>query len=224
MSTNKTRKASRPNRRDFERYEAFAHAYLAVGQPTYLNAEKSAEATGYGRGYCRAKAYQLLGRVGVQEAMHRIRTERAKLSTIASPEEVLEVLTTQMRCLPNKLYAEDGSLVPGHKMTDEQAQAVTNIREKTRTIATGEDVITEKTLEYKLVDRQKAAEIIGRHHGIFEKDNEQNKPDLAPIKLVAMPSGPMSLEEWTRQAQAILNGGKTEQLQKMQQLENKVAG
>ena len=76
----------------------------------------------------------------------------------------------------------------------------------------GEDAITERTLEYKLVDRQKAAEILAKHHGLFEKDNEQQKQD-APIQLVAMPTGDMTLEEWTKQAQAILAKPKQEPTQ-----------
>lgn len=196
----------RPNRRDRERYRAFATAYLAVGQPTYLNAERSAKEAGYGKGYIKGNAYRLVANRGVQEEMRKLRDERAAQSTIAGPVEVLEVLSQQLRTLPNELMA-GGELIPLDKMTREQAQAVAGAKTRTRNIVNGEDVITEVTLEYKLVDRQKAAEILAKHHGLFEKDNAQ-KPDPAPVALVAMPTGPMSLEEWTRQAMAILNAGK----------------
>lgn len=205
----KPRLPSRPNARDRARYRAFAEAYLAVGQPTYLNAKRSAEVAGYSKTTSGHGAQRLLANIGVQAEMKRLRDERAKLSTIASPAEVLETLTQQMRTLPNELM-DGGELIPLDKMSREQAQAIAGAKTKTRNIVNGEDVITEVTLEYKLVDRQKAAEILAKHHGLFEKDNAQTKPDPTPISLVAMPTGNLSLEEWTRQAQAILNASKQE--------------
>lgn len=223
MLANKEHRTGSPNRRDLQRYRKFAESYLAIGQPTYFNAKKSAIAAGYSDSYARGRSYELLVKVGVQEEIRRLRDERVKLSTIATPEEILEALTLQLRTLPNELM-QGGQLIPLDQMTKEQAAAIAGTKIKTRNIMAGEDVITETTLEYKLVDRQKAAEMLAKHHGLFEKDNHQSKPDPTPLQLVAMPSGPLSLEEWTRQAQAILNGGRTEQLQKMQQLENKAAG
>jgi hypothetical protein len=139
--------------------------------------------------------------------MHRLREARAKQSTIASPEEVLEVLTTQIRVLPNVLAGEDGSLIPVNKLTDEQAQAVAGVKQTEKTVGSGEEAVTERRIEYKLVDRQKAAEILAKHHGLFLKHNEQQKPESS-VKLVMMPTGDMTLEEWTRQTQAILDKAK----------------
>jgi phage terminase small subunit len=207
MFKKKPCKLSRPNKCDLTRYEAFAHAYLAVGRKSYFNAELSAIEAGYGEGYARGNAYKLVGRSGIQEAMRRLRAERAKRSTIASPEEVHETLTLQLRVLPNQLADEDGAWIPIHMLTNEQAAAVAAIKETRRMITSGDDVIEERRLEYKLVDRQKAAEILARHHGLFERDNEQQKLDM-PIRLVAMPVGDMTLEEWTAQAAAILDKSK----------------
>ena len=208
MSKGIQRKPSRPNSRDLARYEAFALAYLAVGQPTYFNAQRSAEAAGYGRGYCRAKAYLLLGRVGVQDAMRRLRDERTKRSTIASPEEILEILTAQLRTTPEVFVDEKGAIVPLKAGEKDRAQAIAGIKEKTRTNQAGEDTVVERTLEYRLIDRVRVAEILAKHHGLFLKDNEQQKPDVA-LQLVAMPTGPITLEEWTQQAQVILGKRKS---------------
>ena len=203
----KPHKVKRPNKRDLTRYRAFAKAYLAVGQPTYFNAERSALAAGYKPGTAKGSSYKLLDKAGVQEEMRKLRDARAKQSTIASPEEVLEVLTTQIRVLPNVLAGDDGNLIPVNKLTNEQAQAIAGVKHTERTVASGEDVVTERRIEYKLVDRQKAAEILARHHGLFLKHNEQQKPE-ASVKLVMMPTGDMTLEEWTKQTQAILDKAK----------------
>jgi phage terminase small subunit len=204
------KKTPRPNRRDKERYRLFAAAYLAVGTPTYLNCEKSALAAGYGPGTARGASYKLLDNVGIRQEMKQLRDARAERSTIATPAEVLEVLTAQMRMLPNKLM-ENGELIALDKMTTEQAHAIAGAKTTTKTIQAGDDTITEVRLEYKLVDRQKAAIELAKHHGLFEKDNEQQKPDAQP--LVLMTAKPLTLAEWTEQANELQAQMKARQLE-----------
>jgi phage terminase small subunit len=191
-------KPSRPNRRDRERYRLFAEAYLAVGQPTYLNATKSAEAAGYSPGTVKGHAHELVGKSGIQAEMKRLRDERAKLSTIASPVEVLETLTAQMRMLPNKLTVGN-DFIPLSEMTDEQSHAVVGYKTTTKTIQAGDDTITESRIEYKFVDRTRVAVELAKHHGLFEKDNEQQKSDN-PQPMVLMTAKPLTLAEWAEQA------------------------
>ena len=197
------RKSSRPNRRDKERYRRFAKAYLDLSNlETYLKCEGAAKKAGYSESFARSRSYELLGRVGVQQEMKRIREDRLKRSTIASPEEILETLTSQLRTLPNELVDENGELIALNKLTRDQAQAIAGYKETSRVIAAGDDVITETKREYKLVDRQKAAEMLAKHHGLFEKDIKQQKSD-EPARFVMMPSGDLTLEEWTRQVEAL---------------------
>jgi len=207
--TKKPRSPSRPNRRDRARYRQFAEAYLAVGQPTYFNATKSAEAAGYAPGTVKGHAHELVGKSGIQAEMRRLRDERAQMSTIVSPVEALELLSAQARTLPDVFVDESGAIVPLKCGEKDRAAAVAGIKETRRTIASGEDVITETKMEYKLIDRTKALELICKHHGLFEKDNEQQKPE-APVQLVAMPSGDLTLAEWTSQVLE-LQAKKTEQ-------------
>jgi hypothetical protein len=180
----------------------FAESYLNIGdKSTYMKAIPSAIAAGYKEGWSRGHAFKLVAKVGVQAEFKRIRDTRLKSSTIASSEEILETLTQQMRTLPNELMA-DGALIPLEKMTRDQAQAIAGVKETCKAIASGDDVITETKLEYKLVDRQKAAEMLAKHHGLFEKDNKQQKPD-EPVRFVMMPSGDLTLAEWTRQVEEL---------------------
>lgn len=202
----KPHKTPRPNKRDLLRYRKFAEAFLAFGSPTFQSATASAIKAGYTEAYAKSYGYKLCDRLGVQKEMERIRDLRLKRSTIASPEEVLETLTQQMRMLPNELMA-DGALIHLDKMTRDQAHAVAGMKETRRTIPAGEGVITETKLEYKLVDRQKAADMLARHHGMYERDNEQQKPE-APQHLVAFPVGPISLEAWQEAAVAIIKAQK----------------
>jgi hypothetical protein len=135
--------------------------------------------------------------------MRHLRDERLKLSTICRPVEILEILSAQARTTPEVFVDENGAIIPLKAGEKDRAVAVASIKEKTRTFTSGDAVITERTVEYKLVDRTKALEILAKHHGLFEKHNEQQKPET-PVQLVAMPTGDLTLAEWTRQAQEVL--------------------
>jgi Terminase small subunit len=132
----------------------------------------------------------LLDKVGIQDEIKRIRDDRLKRSTIASPEEILEMLTAHMRTLPNELVDENNNFIPLSKLTRDQAAAIAGIKVKRRMIPNGENPpIVEDTIEYKLVDRLKAAEMLARHHELFDKDNRQKPTGTGAGLLVALPAG-----------------------------------
>ena len=206
------RKTSRPNRRDIERYRRFAQAYLDISNPeTYLNAEKSALKAGYSISYAHGRSYEMLDKVGIQIEFERIRKRRRRLSTIASPEEILEALTAIMCTLPNELMDEAGNLIPLNMLSRDQAQLIAGYKHKQRSFDTDDGPVIEDTIEYRLTDRLKAIEMIGRHHGIFEKDNRQKAIDPGDKRLVAFPLTEMSIEEWQAQVVVILSAAKRAQ-------------
>ena len=202
MFGNKQRKTARPNRRDLLRYHKFAEAYLAFGSPTFQNAFASAIKAGYSEAYARGRSYQLLDRVGIQKGMERIRDLRLKRSTIMSPEELLEALTSESRTLITDLVDDTGKVIPLNKMTREQAHAIAGVKIKTRTMMIDGEEVVEETIEYKLTDRQKAKEQLAKYHGLFEKDNKQQAP-TEPTRFVMMPSGDLTLLEWTKQVEEL---------------------
>ncbi len=188
------------------RYRAFAEAYLDIGNPeTYLKALPSAIKAGWSEGWSRGHSYKLVDKVGIQDEFKRIRDRRRRMSTIASPEEILEALTAVVRTLPNELVDSDGNLVPLNKLTRDQAQLIAGYKTKRRTQHTDDGPVTEDSIEYKLTDRLKAAEMIGRNLGIFEKDNRQQAPNTN-LTLVAYPTGDLTLEQWQDQVMAVLAG------------------
>jgi phage terminase small subunit len=196
-------KTTRPNkcRRDKFRFRAFAQAYLAIGQKTYFNAYQSALAAGYAKNTAKGESHKFLDHPSVRAEMEAIRANRAAQSTIASPEEVLEVITAQMRTTPEIFVDENGGIIPLKAGEKSRAIAVVGIKERSRTIMAGEDAITEKVLEYKLIDRLKAAVELAKHHGLFEKDNAQQKPDPAQVQIVNSPPI-FTLEQWEKEAEA----------------------
>jgi phage terminase small subunit len=201
----KPHRTPRPNRRDLLRYRKFAEAFSAFGSPTFQVAMSSAIAAGYTESYARSYGSKLCDRPGVQKEMERIRHLRLKRSTIMSPEELLETLTTEARTLPNELVDGAGKILPLHQMSRQQAHAIAGVEYKTSASSDGEKV--QETVKYKLIDRQKSKEMLMKFHGLYKVDNEQQK-DETPRVLVAFPSGPMSLEAWQEQAVAILKAQK----------------
>lgn len=184
------------------RLKRFAEAYLAFGQPTYMKAEPSALAAGYSESYAKAASYALVEHPEVQREMERIRTRRMRRSTIATPEEILEALTVQLRTLPNELAdPETGDLLPIHRLDRDRAQAIAGLKVRRRVDGEGATI---ESIEYRLVDRQKAAELLAKHHGLFEADNRQR--EVKQTTLVMMPTGDLTLEEWTAQVGALQAG------------------
>ena len=190
------------------RFATFAEAFLDIANSTtYLNAYQSALKAGYSKGYARGDSYKLLETPGIRREIERIKEEKRGNPKIATADEVLEALTLQLRMLPNKLFHPDTKeLISPADMTDNQAQALAGYKAKTRVIpghGTDAEPIIETTYEYKLVDRQRAAELLARYHGLFDKDNRQRAPQV-PQALVAFPTGSLTLQEWQDQARVIL--------------------
>jgi phage terminase small subunit len=204
MFANKQRKNARPNRRDLERYRRFVEAYLDISNPrSYLKAKPSAILAGYSKSYAHGRSYELLDKVGIQNEMKRVRDARLNSSTIATPVEILESISQQLRMLPNALVGEDGELIPIHQLSRDQAAAIANFKDTKRIIKSGKNVITETRREYRLIDRLKAAEMLAKYHGLFKRERKQQTPPDNPVKLVAMPCGEMTLAEWTRQVEEL---------------------
>lgn len=192
---------------ELTRYRSFAEAYLAVGQHTYLNPQRSGIVAGYTEGTAKTMCYRLLQRPVIQEMMREIRDARMASSTIASPEEVLETLTSQMRGLPDKFVDKEGNFVPLHKLDVDALNMISGV--KIRSVVTetkdGPVTVTTYDYEYKKADKVKIAELLSKHHGLFEKDNRQQKQVVAQTNLVLMPSGDLSISDWSKQADIILN-------------------
>lgn len=184
------RQTKQARRSSVEMRRAFARHYLAFGTKTYMNAVGSAIAAGYSRTTAKGVAHRMLDCPVVQEEMRRIRDQRAKRSTIASPEEVLETVTLLLRADPRALF-DGGRAVPPDALPLETAAAVAAFK-LIRKASGGE------TCEYRLADKLRAAELLAKHHGLFATDNLQRGVAEAAAKLVGLPAEDLSLEEWQR--------------------------
>lgn len=78
-------------------------------------------------------------------------------------------------------YLNEGNNVVDLTVIDvDKAAAVSSVKKSVTTFGDGEGNAGEKNVvEFKLWDKISALEKIGRHLGIFEKDNSQSKPEVA---------------------------------------------
>jgi len=192
-----------------ERWRAFAEAYLDIGKPTFQRVMPSAIAAGYSESYAKGLAYKLLDHIGVRKWLDIVRIARAK-ADVAPAEETLAWLSRVMRGNPCDLEnprEEGGGLRELSDMDRGVAQAlIAGVKRKTRIIPGGENGdITEHTLEYKLLDRLKAAHMLAQYHGLIGGREDQRTMTVKETKiLVGYPVEPMPLAEWERQVKEML--------------------
>jgi phage terminase small subunit len=178
---------------------------MAIGQPTFMKAYPSAKAAGYSEKYARGWSYKLLDNRVIQQHIEAIRARRRKKS-VCGPEETLELVSAVARGNPHDLLI-DGDLndQPATIPAEVMQRLVGGIKQKTRVIYGGKDdePTVEKTIEYKLLDRVKAQQILMQHHGLLV-DESKNKTQVDIKVLVGYPVQPMPLSEWEAQVREMM--------------------
>lgn len=83
----------------------------------------------------------------------------------------------EMACVahvdPGDFYDADGALIPVHKLPEHVRRAVASVEHETRMEGKGPDRVAVTTQKVKLNDKNTALANIGRHLGVFDKDNAQ---------------------------------------------------
>jgi phage terminase small subunit len=177
---------------------------MDIGKPTFQRVRASAQAAGYSESYAKHQAYRLLSNVGVQKEIERIREQRRRKDVI-SPEELLTLLSQVARANPKDLVDETGTVRAMSNLDDQVVKSlIAGFKQKTRLIQSGDDgVITEHTLEYKLIDKLKAMDMLAKHHGLYEEDLRPKLVKENRTLLVGYPTEPMPLAEWERQVKEL---------------------
>lgn len=166
------------------KYQAFADEYLISG-----NASGAARKAGYSERTAGAQASGLLKRPDIAEY---IAARRAQLSqSSAFSAERLEKELSQLAFSNVADYTrlnEDGDLeVDFSGSTREQLSAVAGVKVRKRKIYDnkGNLVGEEHNSEFKLWDKLRATELLGRQHGMFKQDETRVVVDVADRLLAA---------------------------------------
>lgn len=139
-----------------------------------LNATQAAIRAGYSEATAAEQGSRLLINVNIQNYIQELKQNRSERLNITADMVLQELgkigFSNVQDYLEGDLSVKDLTAIDRRK-----ADAVSSIKKTVTEFEGG----SRETVEFKLHDKLKALEMIGRHIGFFEKDNEQGK--AAPI-------------------------------------------
>lgn len=126
-----------------------------------------------------ASAAKLLRNTKVQAFLSQIKRELREDNKITSQMVINELAKLAFHNVQD--FVNGGNSILELKYIDkDKTAAVAGVKTKSRVIP-GKDGKTpqvETETEIKFHSKEKALELLGKHFGIFEKDNEQRKPEI----------------------------------------------
>lgn len=132
----------------------------------YNNATRAAIEAGYSQ----ASAYQIghenLSKLEISDRIAELTANSLK-RTYISADKVLQELARIAFANPKDYYDENGEMIPIHELSDDAAAAIAGVQ------VTKLDKFGRVRLDPKLSDKKAALTDLGKHVGLYEKDNQQ---------------------------------------------------
>ena len=146
-----------------------------------LNATRAAIRAGYSAKTAEQQGYQLLQKPSVQAAIAARQKEREQRTAVTADRVLLEAARLALFD-PRKLFNDDGSPKGIHELDDDTAAAVAGIDVLEQFEGYGKDrVFVGCVKKYRIADKNSALEKLFRHHGLYERDNEQKTDPLTSL-------------------------------------------
>lgn len=158
--------------------ERFVEEYLID-----LNATQAAIRAGYSKKTAQEQSSRLLSNVMVQDAVSEAKKERSARTQIEADRVVQELAkigfadirrAVKWGATPRDPQSDDFeptglniypvALVPSHEIDDDTAAAISEVS------------LTQTGVKLKMHDKKSSLDSLGKHLGIFEKDNTQRAP------------------------------------------------
>lgn len=146
----------------------FAERYLTNGR----NASEAAIHIGVSPQNAGVQGYRYLQHPVVKEII-AARTVAVVEQAILSTDRWAKEMAAIGHFDPKDMYDEEGVLIPIHKLPEHVRRAISSVKHEQRRVGKGEDSEYANTTEVKLWDKNTALTNIGRHLGVFDKDNVQ---------------------------------------------------
>lgn len=147
-----------------------------------LNGTQSAIDVGYSKKSARAQASQMLAIDSSIEYLKSLREKEAIKHDITKDKWLSELRESGFSNIQD--YILEGNIIRDLSQIERnKASAIASVKKTVVEFEGGERVTT----EFKLNDKLKALQDIGRHFGWFDKDNEQKAPTIAPIINIIAP-------------------------------------
>lgn len=147
------------------RRKVFVERWLTNGN----NAAEAARYAGFSENSAVQTGYELLQRDDVQ-ALIGHRNNRLLATATLNTERWANEMAAIGHLDPGEFYNEAGELIPIHKLPEHVRRAVASVDHE---ITTDKDGNTTQRIKIKTNDKNAALTNIGRHLGVFERDNRQ---------------------------------------------------
>lgn len=145
-----------------------------------LNATQAAIRAGYSKKTAKSQGQRLLTNVDLLNFIEKLR-QKIEDKAIMTASQVLVELSKIGKASLKDLVNEDGGLRPLEEMPVDLAAAVSEIVVDSIGKPTSGEVILRTKIKFH--SKVSALEHLGKHHGIFDKDNKQKTPVINVLNL-----------------------------------------
>lgn len=144
-----------------------------------FNATRAAIAVGYSPKTAAVQGCDNLNKPNIQKYLKELKAERESRTKITQDMVVQEFAKIAFIDIRDFYCDITGELLQPSELPDHAAKAVSSFKMNIITIRPGKNGkpdIEESIAEYKLWNKEKSLEALGKHTGVFEKDNKQKQP------------------------------------------------
>ena len=157
------------------RQKAFAEEYIID-----FNGARAARDAGYSEKTAREQASLILTNINIQAYMKHLMEKRAERVELTQDMIVKELMAIAFVDVKDFYCDITGELLQPHELEAKAAKSVNGFKSikqiKYDTQGNQKGKTIETIDEYKRLDKIKALELLGKHLGVFEKDNLQKAP------------------------------------------------
>lgn len=152
-----------------DKQERFCREYIID-----LNGTQAAIRAGYSGKTANEQAAALLAKISIQERVAELKAEVSQRLEITADMVVRELWAIGTYNVQDFLN-DDNTIKQIAEITRDTAKPITGIKVTEKTVGFEETTETTVTTELKFADKRAALVDVGRHLGIFEKDNRQKQ-------------------------------------------------
>jgi phage terminase small subunit len=137
-----------------------------------FNATQAAIRAGYSESTAKEQGCQHLTKLNIQERIQKLKAKAVEKIEITHSELLQELKNWAYSDITETMELSASQV---KELPIEIRRLVTKFKRTTRSIG---ESITEDVIELHFVSKEKAIELIAKHIGFFEKDNEQKKTEF----------------------------------------------
>lgn len=146
-----------------------------------LNGTQAAIRAGYSKKTANEQAARLLANVSLQDYVQQLQSKTSDKLEITREKVIAEYARIAFSDV-RAFFGEDGGMKNLSDLTSNEAAAISSIETEELFEGFGKDrERIGRTRKVKMWDKTKALESLGKHLGLFEKDNEQKRTEQQPF-------------------------------------------